>query len=86
MSDIKQIEKDVLRTGYLIEIGEDETKKYDLDRQSLSLKNMLITFSAFHQATSDEIKLNKLDLGYTQGLVVLTSYNFKIISFLFFTE
>ncbi len=67
ISDIKQIDKDVPRTGYLIEIDEDSDKKHDIDRLSTSLKNILVTFSAFHQATNDENRVNSLDLGYTQG-------------------
>ena len=57
LSNIKQIDKDVPRTGYLIEFDDKPDKKEDLDRLSLSLKNILVTFSAFHQVTGDEIKI-----------------------------
>lgn len=74
MSDIKQIEKDIPRTGYLIEIDEDESQKHELDRLSLNLKDMLITFSAFNQDFNDDTNSintqhshNTYDLGYTQG-------------------
>jgi hypothetical protein len=69
LSNIKQIDKDVPRTGYLIEFDDKSDKKEDLNRLSLSLKNILVTFSAFHQVTGEERNIKNYDLGYTQGLV-----------------
>ena len=66
-ANIKQIEKDVPRTGYLIELDDVPERKDELEKLSLSLKNILVTFSAFHQATSEERSLKNCDLGYTQG-------------------
>jgi len=69
LSNIKQIDKDVPRTGYLIEFDDKSDKKEDLNRLSFSLKNILVTFSAFHQVTGEERNIKNYDLGYTQGLV-----------------
>lgn len=65
INDIKQIDKDLDRTSFFIEMEEKIQPKV-----KNSLRNILITFSAFNQSSSDEM-INKkiLDLGYTQGLV-----------------
>jgi hypothetical protein len=62
--DIKQIEKDLERTGAFIELDESENKDNNLEKARIkdSLKNILITFSAFNQIMEDST-----DLGYTQG-------------------
>ena len=58
--DIKQIDKDVDRTGYLIEVARSNEPEI-AERLSVSLRNILITFAAFNQSTDQS------NLGYTQG-------------------
>jgi hypothetical protein len=64
IDDIKQIEKDLERTGAFIELDESDNKSDNIEKARLkdSLKNILITFSAFNQIMDDST-----DLGYTQG-------------------
>ena len=75
MEDIKQIEKDIERTGYVFD---ELDKNPDLNPESRTrivdaLRSVLITFAAFHQNV-DEPKTPKgvtvgpsFNLGYTQG-------------------
>ena len=67
IEDIRLIDKDVERTGYLIELNDDKTvNKQDIERVRESLRNILITFAAFNQKI--EVKgTRKFDLGYAQG-------------------
>ncbi|RNA41958.1 TBC1 domain family member 15-like [Brachionus plicatilis] len=72
MNDIKQIDKDLERTTYLIEIEEKDLA--DKTKIKNSLRNILITFSAFNQSSSDEMSNNGcFDLGYTQGMNEIAS-------------
>lgn len=59
--DIIQVDKDIHRTAYLIESNSalEHTKKL-----AKMLRNILITFTAYHQRTKDSKEFN---LGYTQG-------------------
>ena len=66
MDDIKQIDKDIERTSFIIEMA-DKMPKSDLDSLVKSLRKILITFVAFNQNINDSRKENSVDLGYTQG-------------------
>jgi hypothetical protein len=66
LDDIKQIDKDIERTSFIIEMA-NKMPKSDLDSLVKSLRNILITFVAFNQNINDSRKENSLDLGYTQG-------------------
>lgn len=73
INDIKQIDKDLDRTSFLIELEEKKRLKV-----KNSLRNILITFSAFNQSSSDDMFNKKiLDLGYTQGLVKLIFFQYN---------
>ncbi len=66
LNDIRQIDKDIERTAYLTEMTDSAHQK----RLATSLRNILVTFSAFNQnidslANTNESKKN--NLGYTQG-------------------
>lgn len=65
-NDLRQIDKDIPRTGYLIELEKDNS--IEISKLSQSLRDILIVFSAFNQKTAD----NHL-LGYTQGMNELAS-------------
>lgn len=66
MQDIRQIDKDVERTSYIIELSNEKSAtQEELKKMTNSLRNILITFSAFNQKSNDT-NLN-FDLGYTQG-------------------
>lgn len=76
MSDVKIIDNDLDRTGYLIELNNngsfDQSYK---ERIRQALRNILVTFAAFNQSVNsntDEISQSKKrsnGLGYTQGLI-----------------
>lgn len=59
--DVIQVDKDIHRTAYLIEANSalESTKKL-----AKMLRNILITFTAYHQKTECSQEFN---LGYTQG-------------------
>jgi len=65
--DIIQVDKDNHRTAYLIELNSalEHTKKL-----AKMLRNILITFTAYHQRTADSTEFN---LGYTQGMNEIAS-------------
>ena len=73
LNDIRQIEKDLERTGYLIDLDEDNSDHdatvYSKEhmKASNSLRNILVTFCAFNQSIDDFNTINKINLGYTQG-------------------
>ncbi len=60
LEDIKQIDKDVERTGYLIEVLRSN-EPHIFEKLSNILRNILITFAAFNQSADQS------NLGYTQG-------------------
>ena len=77
--DIKQIEKDIERTGYVFD---DLDKDPSLSPESRSriveaLRNVLITFAAFHQNVEDPDAPKATpssptyNLGYTQGYLTI---------------
>lgn len=71
IGDVKQIDKDLDRTGYLIELEADKSLS-DSERRSIrtALRNVLVTFAAFNQSVVevDQEQENKSsNLGYTQG-------------------
>lgn len=71
VEDIKQIDKDIDRTGYLNEL-ENDKKCNDEQRESIknALRNILITFAAFNQTlteTNKDLSVTEVSLGYTQG-------------------
>jgi hypothetical protein len=68
LDDIKQIDKDIERTSFIIEMT-NKMSQCDIDSLVKSLRNILITFVAFNQNINDSRKENCLDLGYTQGYV-----------------
>lgn len=71
IQDIKQIDKDIERTGYMSEI-EDEVEQI---RMAKALRNILITFATFNQ------NLNSSNsLGYTQGYLDV-KVNFLVENF-----
>lgn len=74
IQDIKQIDKDIERTGYMSEI-EGEAAQV---RMAKALRNILITFATFNQ------NLNSSNsLGYTQGYLDINKKflgNFKNIN------
>ncbi|CAF0750248.1 unnamed protein product [Brachionus calyciflorus] len=73
VSDIRQIDKDIERTSYFNELSNYETED-KIKKLMDSLKNLLITFSAFNQYSSKEMGLaGKCDLGYTQGMNEIAS-------------
>lgn len=74
IEDVKQIDKDIDRTGYIMEISQDESLN-DREKSSITsaIRNILITFAAFNQ-NIDEVEKeqttntnNSTSLGYTQG-------------------
>jgi hypothetical protein len=69
LEDVKLIHKDIERTGYLMELGENrEVNKEQIDKISESLSNILITFAAFNQSIDEKISDDeRFNLGYTQG-------------------
>lgn len=71
LNDIKLIEKDLERTGYLISLDKSENnespKSEEYTKAWNTLRNILITFCAFNQNIEDFSSLNKINLGYTQG-------------------
>jgi hypothetical protein len=70
IDDIRLIDKDVERTGYLQEIRKEAAlSDREINRLSDSLRSILITFSAYNQ----KIDNGKSDLGYAQGMNELAS-------------
>jgi hypothetical protein len=74
LNDVKLIEKDLERTGYLISLDKSENndspKSEEYTKAYFTLRNILITFSAFNQTIEDFSSANKINLGYTQGYVI----------------
>lgn len=71
IGDVKQIDKDIDRTGYLNELDADKSLN-DSEKTSIrtALRNVLVTFAAFNQSVVevDQEQENKSsNLGYTQG-------------------
>lgn len=71
--DMKLIDKDLDRTGYLHEVADDESLN-DQEKSSIrtALRNLLVTFAAFNQSVVEvygEKENSVSNLGYTQGLV-----------------
>jgi hypothetical protein len=70
IEDIRLIDKDVDRTGYLMEINkENKLNEKDSDKVRESLRNILITFAAYNQRIDE----GKFELGYAQGMNELAS-------------
>jgi hypothetical protein len=70
IEDIRLIDKDVDRTGYLMEISKEKRlAEKDLSKVRESLRNILITFSAYNQRIDE----GKFELGYAQGMNELAS-------------
>ena len=71
IDDIKQIDKDLERTSFIIEMNHkynDSPQHPDLININASLRNILITFVAFNQNLNEFKKENSsFNLGYTQG-------------------
>ena len=73
INDMRLIEKDLERTGFLIDMDNDERYQDPTvlaeahTKASNTLRNILITFAAFNQNIDDFSSSNKLNLGYTQG-------------------
>ena len=65
IDDIKQIDKDIERTSFIIEMGKI-LEKLENEKLTQSLRNILITFVAFNQNLREN-KSGTLNLGYTQG-------------------
>jgi len=80
LNDIKLIEKDLERTGYLISLDKSENndspKSEEYSKAWNTLRNILITFCAFNQNIEDFSSMNKINLGYTQGYPVIHLGNF----------
>ncbi len=70
IQDIKQIDKDIERTGYILEIIDEMTQV----RMSHALRNILITFATFNQ----NLKSSNA-LGYTQGYLNLVHCQSNIL-------
>ena len=83
LDDVRQIDKDINRTGYLFELDDDKSiTKIDKENIKNALRNILISFAAFNQQIinpndNKNDKNSSFNLGYTQGY--LSIIFFKII-------